>query len=328
MKGPLHFLSRWRPFPVYELVSYVLMYASMPMLAYGIQTYDAGIILTIMMVIVTLYAGFFAALIWNDITDADVDQVAHPTRPVPSGRISKPRFFSVALIFSALTFVFALLLSFWCLALVGIAALFVTFHDKYLKRKIRFPAYSEIFTPIQWVIVPLFGYLAIWMTYPLMSTRTIKLFVFPPLYLNGAEFLSVILLFFFTYFAVNAHDLPEGIHDVEGDKKQGVRTYATSFGEKTAAKISFGMFILSGILAIGLVGIHTLSVFFLLPFLCIWVYTLYYSYRLMNSDGTMMKTLSALVGRKGYDYFLVSYDLIFLDIFIRVLLFHYFSIVM
>jgi len=47
----------------------------------------------------------------------------------------------------------------------------------------------------------------------------------------------MILLVLFTYFADNAHDLPEGIHDMEGDHKLGVKTYATSFGEKNAEKI-------------------------------------------------------------------------------------------
>ena len=57
----------------------------------------------------------------------------------------------------------------------------------------------------------------------------------------------MILLVLFTYFADNAHDLPEGIHDMEGDHKLGVKTYATSFGEKNAARISFCMFFISGI---------------------------------------------------------------------------------
>jgi heme O synthase-like polyprenyltransferase len=51
-----------------------------------------------------LYAGFFAALIWNDITDSEIDGIAHPDRPIPSGKISKKRFFAIALVFSAMVF--------------------------------------------------------------------------------------------------------------------------------------------------------------------------------------------------------------------------------
>jgi 4-hydroxybenzoate polyprenyltransferase len=158
MIHPFAFLSQWRSLPSFELVSYVFMFASIPMLAYGIKPYDSSIIIIILLSILTLYSGFFAALIWNDITDAKIDSIAHPDRPIPSGRISSKKFFAVALVFSAMTFFFAFLVSIWCLALVGITALFVAFHNKYLKKSIKFPAYSEIFTPVQWVVVVIFGF--------------------------------------------------------------------------------------------------------------------------------------------------------------------------
>jgi 4-hydroxybenzoate polyprenyltransferase len=122
---------------------------------------------------------------------------------------------------------------------------------------------------------------------------------------------------------VNAHDLPEGIYDIEGDRKQGVKTYAISFGERTAAQISFAMFFISGILALLLVIIGTLTLIFYFPFLFLWIYTLYYSHRLVKADDTTMKTLSSKVGRKGFDYFLMSYNLIFLDVIVRIVLSHF-----
>jgi len=131
---PFTFLSQWRSLPSFELMSYILMFASMPMLAYGIKPYDFVILKIILFSILSLYSGFFAALIWNDITDADIDSIAHPDRPLPSGRISSKKFFGIAVVFSATTFLFAYLVSFWCLVLVGLTALFVTFHDEYLKK--------------------------------------------------------------------------------------------------------------------------------------------------------------------------------------------------
>ena len=86
---PFSFLSKWRSLPPYEMLSYFLMYASVPMLAFGIQLYNIEIIKIIIFTVICLYSGFFAALIWNDITDSDIDSVAHPDRPVPSGKISK-----------------------------------------------------------------------------------------------------------------------------------------------------------------------------------------------------------------------------------------------
>ena len=323
LKNPFNFFADWRPLPFYELMSYILMYASVPMLAYGIQTYDLEIMKIIILTILTLYSGFFAALIWNDITDADIDAVVHPDLPVPAGTISKKNFFVVALVFSAMTFIFAILISVWCLILVGAIALFVTFHNKFLKKIVKIPAYSEIFTPIQWLTVAIFGFLAIWTVLPQSMSLIFELPLFGTISTDGREIQSMILLVLFTYFADNAHDLPEGIHDINGDRELGVKTYATSFGEKNAARISFAMFFISGILGFFLFYYTILTFIFLLPFLGIWLYTLYHSYRLLKSEKKEMKQLGALVGRKGFNYFLLTFDLIFLDVFVQLMIYNF-----
>ena len=325
LKKPVNFLINWRPFPCYELISYILMYASVPMLAYGIQTYDSGIIKIIVLTILTMYSGFFAALIWNDITDADIDTVAHPDRPVPAGTISKKKFFAVALVFSAMTFIFAILVSVWCLILVGGTALFVAFHNKYLKKIIKIPAYSEIFTPIQWLTVAIFGFFALWTTLPPTGETMLTMPLFGYISFNSYDLQNMIILVLFTYFADDAHDLLEGIHDVEGDCKLGVKTYATSFGEKNAAKISFCMFFISGIFGILLFIRTILSPIFLIPFLILWIYILYNSCTLAKADKKDMKKMGKIVGRKGFDYLLMSYNFIFLDILLQ-LINHHFNI--
>lgn len=324
VKRPFVFLSKWRSLPPYEMISYILMYASVPMLAFGIITYNIETIKIIIFSILALYSGFFAALIWNDITDADIDSVAHPDRPIPSGRISKKKFFAIALFFSATTFIFSFLVSVWCLILVGAAALFVAFHDKYLKKRVKIPAYSEIFTPIQWVVVAIFGYLAIWTALPQQSTLVVNMPVFENISTSMYELQNMLLFVIFIYFADNAHDLPEGIHDAAGDRRLGVRTYATSFGEKNAARVSFAMFFISGILGVTLFLRTILSPIFLVPFLAIWLYTMYYSYKLLKTDVKDMKEISSIVGRKGFNYFLFVFDLIFIDILIQILIFHYY----
>ena len=323
VKRPFIFLSKWRSLPAYELISYIFMYASVPMLAYGIKTYDFEIIKIIIFTIICLYSGFFAALIWNDITDTDIDSVAHPDRPIPSGRISSKKFFAIALIFSASTFIFAFLVSFWCFILVGFAALFVTFHDKYLKKKVKLPAYSEIFTPIQWVVVGIFGFLAIWTAIPQDTSLVLNMPVFENISTNIVELQNMFILIFFIYFADNAHDLAEGIVDATGDKVHGVKTYATSFGEKNAARISFIWFLLSGILGFLLFYRTILSYVFLVPFIILWLYMMYYSYKLLKSEKKDMVKIGAIVGRKGFNYFLFAFNLIFLDLAVQLLLHHF-----
>ena len=323
LKKPIIFLKNWRPFPLYELVSYIMMFASVPMLALGIQTYNLEIIKVIILIILTLYSGFFAALIWNDITDIDIDVIAHPDRPVTAGSISKKRFFAVALIFSAMTFLFAILISIWCFILVGVTALFVTFHNKYLKKIIKIPAYSEIFTPIQWLTVAIFGFLAIWTTLDPTGEITFSIQLFGNITFNFYDFQNMILLVLFTYFADDAHDIPEGIHDIEGDRKVGVRTYSTSFGERNAAKISFFMFFFSGILGILLFIRTTLSPIFLILFLVIWINMLRNSYKLIKSDENNLKRIGKIVGRKGFNYLLMSYNLIFIDVSLQLINYHF-----
>jgi geranylgeranylglycerol-phosphate geranylgeranyltransferase len=298
---PFRFIAHWRSLPTYEMISYLLMYASVPMLAYGIRPYDSSMIVIIILTILSLYSGFFAALIWNDITDVDIDNISHPDRPIPSGMISSKKFFVIAVFFSILTFVFSYLVSFWCLVVVGLSALFVTFHNKYLKKIVRIPAYSEIFTPLQWIVVPVFGYIAI----------------------EGSNLQNMVLLVIFTYFADAAHDLPEGIHDLEGDRASKVGTYATSFGVSNAARISFIMFLVSGILGIFLYYRTILSAIFLFPFICVWGYTLFYSIKLLKANKNEINNLSAMVGRKGFNYFLFSFDLIFIDLIIQLIWFNY-----
>jgi 4-hydroxybenzoate polyprenyltransferase len=298
------------------------MFASVPMLAYGLKTYNNEILMVISFTVIALYSGFFAALIWNDITDSEIDTIAHPDRPIPSGRISKQRFFAIALIFSALTFIFSILISIWCFLLVGFTALFTSFHNIYLKNRIRIPAYSEIFTPLQWLTVAIIGYLAIWTVFPTLGTITINPFSIGQISFQSFDLYTMIILVLFTYFAVNAHDLPEGIHDYEGDKIKGVRTYATSFGQQNAARVSFSYFFLSGIFALILFSRTILTVLFLILFLINWIYILYQSYQLLKATDKNRKDLAIIAGRKGYDYFLMSYNIIFLDVFIQIVIYH------
>jgi len=294
------------------------------MLAYGHQTYTWDILKIIFLSILTLYCGFFAALIWNDITDADIDRIAHPSRPVPQGKITARRFFAIALVFSVLTFLFALLTSLWCFIIVGFNALFVAFHDKYLKKRVKIPAYSEIFTPVQWLIVPLFGYFALWTVLPPTGDITITVPVLGYLSIHSNQLLPLLLLLLFTYFADDAHDLAEGIHDVEGDRRAGVRTYATSFGEKTAATISVVMILLAGIFGIMLYLWTTLTLLYLVPFVLLWLYTLFLFSRLMKAEGDERKQLGKILGRKGFNFLLFTYALIFLDVFVQMITLTYF----
>lgn len=320
LTGPLKFITHWRSLPLYEIISYIFMYASVPMLAYGIQKYDTNILRVIIFTIITLYTGFFAALIWNDITDADIDSIAHPDRPIPSGRITKKKFFVIALFFSSLVFIFATLISPLCLIIVCAAALFVTFHNKYLKKYIKIPAYSEIFTPVQWIVVAIFGFFAIWTALPQSTDILINIPYLGSISTDLEAIQQMFILIIFIYFTDNAHDVAEGIVDVEGDRIHGVKTYATSFGVKNAARISFTWFIIAGLTGILLFFKTVLSFVFLVPFICIWLYIIFNSFKLLISKKEDIIKVGTVVGRRGFDFFLFSFNLMFLDLLVQLLI--------
>jgi len=318
---PFDFIAQWRSLPVYELISYLLMFASVPILAYGFQPYNIEIIKIIVLTVLTMYSGFFAALIWNDITDSDIDTVVHPNRPIPSGKIHSKKFFGIALIFSALTFIFAFLISVWCLFLVMVAALFVAFHNKYLKRRVKFPAYSEIFGSFQWTVVAIFGFFAIWTALPQNSEIFFTIPFLGPISTSSTAIQQMFFLIIFSYFADNSHDIADGIHDAYADLKYGVRTYATTFGMKKAARISLIMFVISGFFGVFLFFQSILSPIFLVLFLLLFVYTLSFPLKILKFRKEEVEEQGIFVGRKLYDYFLFSFNLIFIDLLIQLLLF-------
>jgi geranylgeranylglycerol-phosphate geranylgeranyltransferase len=280
----------------------MFMFASVPMLFFGLTDYNFEILTTIILTILALYSGFFATLLWNDITDIDIDRIAHPSRPLPMGRIGIKNMFLIALLFSFFTFLFSYLVNLWCFILVLCSALFVAIHNKYLKKKVSIPAYSELFTPLQWLIVPIFGFLAVNKGFYPIDEGSLQLLV---------------LLTFFTYLTDAGHDLPEGIVDAEADRKYNVRTYATNFGVKNAARISFFMFLFSGILGFLLFFKSVLSFVFLILFTLVWLYAMYNSLLLLCADENQMQEIGKRVGRNTFRYFWLTFDIIFIDIFIQ-----------
>lgn len=314
---PFQFLATWRSLPPYELASYPLMFASVPMLAYGSRPYDAALLEIIGLTVLSLYAGLFAALIVNDVMDADIDAVAHPGRPIPSGRISKKGFLLAAVGLSAVCFGVALIISIWCFALVVSATALATAHDKYLKRSVKLPGYSEFFGSVQWVVVGLFGYLAVWSRAHVANGPSDG-WSLGGLAASWPALADMLVLAAFIYFADTWHDIPEGIHDAVGDRDAGVRTFAVSFGEKTAARLAFGIFLVSGLLGAALYRQTSLSVVFLISFIALFLYTSRHPFRFMRlTDVEEMRAGGLELGRKGFDYFLSCFNLVFIDLLVQ-----------
>jgi len=310
----LRILRKWRPYPLYELVSYVLMFASVPMLAFGIKSYSSGFLEIVVLSVLSLYCGFFGAIMWNDVTDKEIDRIVHPERAIPSGVVSSKTFFALAVILALCVFVFSVLISPWCFVLVVLNSLFVGIHNKFLKQKIKFPAYSEIFTPLQWLTVALFGFVAVWSLPQTSGGFVVSLPLLGTLRASFESLIAMVVLVLFTYFADDAHDVAEGIHDVKGDKANGVQTYATSFGIRRASYVSLMMFVVSGVFGVLLWYFTLLSFVFLAGFLLLWAYIVSEACKMVKTKQSNLGAMGKRLGRKGFDYLLLTYNLIFFDV--------------
>jgi 4-hydroxybenzoate polyprenyltransferase len=202
---------------------------------------------------------------------------------------------------------------------VGIAALFVFVHNKYLKKKVKLPAYSEIFGPFQWVIVAIFGFLAVWTNFPNSSEIYLNLPFIGKISASFSGIYQMILLVLFTYFADSSHDIAEGIIDAKADLRFNVKTYSTTFGIKKAATISFFMFFVSAIFGIMFFIKSILSPVFIVLFSILFIYTMIYELRFLKTNNQKNNQYSNIAGRKLYNYFLFFYDLIFFGIMIQII---------
>jgi 4-hydroxybenzoate polyprenyltransferase len=78
-----------------------------------------------------------------------------------------------------------------------------------------------------------------------------------------------------------------------------VRTFATSFGEKSAARVALIWFVLSGFLGVTLFAATSLSYVFLISFVLLFLYTGRYFLRLWQmTDIHSIKAFCPIVGRK------------------------------
>ena len=179
----LRILRKWRPYPLYELVSYVLMFASVPMLAFGISSYSSGFLYVVILSVLCLYCGFFGAIMWNDVTDKEIDRIVHPERAIPSGVVSSKTFFALAVILALCVFVFSVLISPWCLVLVVLNSLFVGIHNKFLKQNFQLgyiPLSTRISVcPLEYVLYLLHSFFELnMMQYPYPESKRIRIQLF------------------------------------------------------------------------------------------------------------------------------------------------------
>jgi geranylgeranylglycerol-phosphate geranylgeranyltransferase len=161
--------------------------------------------------------GFFltaGSMVINDIIDKEIDATNEPNRPIPSGIVSLRQAQIFAVFLSTFGFVFSLSTNKWQCFIIAVFSWFV------------FTAYS------------LWGKRAGFFGNLLVSTCVIIPFIYGGFVVSRglAEASSIFVAL--AFLANTGREVTKGIVDVEGDKREEVRTLAVNFGRRAAATVA------------------------------------------------------------------------------------------
>jgi geranylgeranylglycerol-phosphate geranylgeranyltransferase len=167
----------------------------------------------------TLVAGSMAV---NDILDADIDQINTPSRPIPSGRVSK----NEAAAFAAITLGAGLLLASALSAanlLIAILAVTLMLYYNRFGKKTGLPGNAAV-------------------------SATLAI----PFIFGGAVGGTNVILYVFALIAFLAgmgREVIKGMADIVGDSERGVKTLAVSKGLSIASKTGAMFFVMAVLLS-------------------------------------------------------------------------------
>ena len=204
----------------------------------------SGALPDVTILILGFLVGFFisgTAMITNDYFDLEVDRVNHPTRPLPSGRISAKEVMILALLFSAAGLVAAGLLGPVAFALAQIMWIISNLYNWRYKETGLFGNMMVAFCLSQLFVL---GGVAVGrLDNPMLWTFAALVFVFDL-----------------------AEEIAGGAMDMEGDRKRSARSIALLYGRENALRLSgllFGLFVLISMIPflMGWLGSSLLFVF-------------------------------------------------------------------
>jgi len=167
----------------------------------------------------SLVAGSMAV---NDILDAEIDQINTPSRPIPSGRVSKTE----AAVFATITLAVGLFLAFALSTvnlLIAILAVTLMFYYNRFGKKTGLPGNAAVSASLA---IP---------------------FIFGGAVGGVSSILYVFALI--AFLAGMGREVIKGMADIVGDSKRGVRTLAVSKGLGIASKTGALFFVMAVLLS-------------------------------------------------------------------------------
>jgi geranylgeranylglycerol-phosphate geranylgeranyltransferase len=154
-----------------------------------------------------------AAMTINDYYDRNIDAINEPSRPIPLGLVSTNEalilFFSVSLV----GFFFAFLTSTLCLIVAVISWIIVVVYVTFGKRT----GLPGNFLVSICVAIP---------------------FIYGSIIILDKIISSVLIFAFMAFLSNTGREITKGIVDLEGDKKEGIKTIAVRYGSKIASLVA------------------------------------------------------------------------------------------
>ena len=184
-----------------------------------------------------------AAMAINDYYDYDIDRINEPTRPIPSGVVSKRGALMLTGILTVIGLLFAFLVSIYCLIFAFAAWMIMATYSTIGKRK------------------GFFGNL-------LVSACVAAPFLYGSLVATDVIRINVLLFASMAFLSNTGREIAKGIVDVQGDRSYHIKTLAVVFGERKAALAASAFFIFAVCLS-PLPLIFDLVSFWFIPFVLV-----------------------------------------------------------
>jgi len=188
---------------------------------------------------VTGFALTAASMALNDYYDRTIDAINEPSRPIPSGMVSAREALVFVLVLSLVGFIFAYLTGALCLTVAIIAWIILVAYVTIGKRT----GLPGNFLVSACVAIP---------------------FIYGSVAVIGQVQLNVLLFASMAFLSNTGREVTKGIVDVKGDRAQGVRTLAVSYGERNAAVVA-AVFYLSAVFLTPIPWVLRLVSFWFVP---------------------------------------------------------------
>jgi geranylgeranylglycerol-phosphate geranylgeranyltransferase len=154
-----------------------------------------------------------ASMTINDYYDRAIDSINEPFRPIPSGTVNEREALAFVFMLSVVGFIFSYFTSILCLAVALVS----------------------------WIVVVTYVTVGKQSGLPgnfLVSTCVAIPFIYGSIIVLNSVHLSVLLFTLMAFLSNTGREITKGIVDVKGDKAEGIRTLAVSYGEKNAAVVA------------------------------------------------------------------------------------------